>query len=317
MSDKKFASQNDLEAKAISFTELAPGTYAYTAEGDPNTGIIVGDDGVMVIDTQATPDMAQDVIDRIRQVTDKPIKYVVLSHYHAVRVLGASAYGAEHIIASQGTHELIVERGQQDYDSEAQRFPRLFQGIESVPGLTWPTCTFETSMTLWMGDREVRIAHLGRGHTKGDTVVWLPDDKVLFSGDLVEYGATPYTGDAYLSDWPATLDAVQALGAEKLVPGRGDALTTTTEIDDGIAGTRAFIADMFGAAKRGVEAGHDLKRVYDDTYAILAPKYGDWVIFEHCIPFNLSRAFDEAGGTRDPRIWTAERDMEMWRALQA
>jgi glyoxylase-like metal-dependent hydrolase (beta-lactamase superfamily II) len=317
MSDKKFASQNDLEAKTISFTELAPSAYAYTAEGDPNSGIIVGDDGVMVIDTQATPDMAQDVIDRVRQVTNKPIKYAVLSHYHAVRVLGASAYGAEHIIASQGTHELIVERGQQDYDSEAQRFPRLFQGIESVPGLTWPTLTFETSMTLWMGGREVRIAHLGRGHTKGDTVVWLPDDKVLFSGDLVEYGATPYTGDAYLSDWPATLDAVQALGAEKLVPGRGDALTTKTEIADGIAGTRAFIADMFGAAKKGVEAGHDLKQVYDDTYAILAPKYGDWVIFEHCIPFNLSRAFDEAGGTRDPRIWTAERDMEMWRALQA
>jgi glyoxylase-like metal-dependent hydrolase (beta-lactamase superfamily II) len=317
MSEKKFASQNDLEAKTISFTELAPGAYAYTAEGDPNSGIIVGDDGVMVIDAQATPMMAQDVIDRVRQVTDKPIKYVVLSHSHAVRVLGASAYGAEHIIASQGTYELIVERGQQDYDSEAQRFPRLFQGIESVPGLTWPTLTFETSMTLWMGDREVRIAHLGRGHTKGDTVVWLPDDKVLFSGDLVEYGATPYTGDAYLSDWPVTLDAVQALGAEKLVPGRGDALTTTAEIADGIAGTRAFIADMFGAAKKGVEAGHDLKQVYDDAYAILAPKYGDWVIFDHCIPFNLSRAFDEAGGTRDPRIWTAERDMEMWRALQA
>jgi glyoxylase-like metal-dependent hydrolase (beta-lactamase superfamily II) len=317
MSDKKFASQNDLEAKTITFSELAPGAYAYTAEGDPNSGIIVGDDGVMVIDAQATPMMAQDVIARVRQVTDKAIKYVVLSHYHAVRVLGASAYGAEHIIASQGTYDLIVERGQQDYDSEAQRFPRLFQGIESVPGLTWPTLTFETSMTLWMGDREVRIAHLGRGHTKGDAVVWLPDDKVLFSGDLVEYGATPYTGDAYLSDWPATLDAVQALGAEKLVPGRGDALTTTAEIKDGIAGTRAFIADMFGAARRGVEAGHDLKQVYDDAYAKLAPKYGDWVIFDHCIPFNLSRAFDEAGGTRDPRIWTAERDMDMWRALQA
>ena len=317
MSDKKFASQNDLEAKTITFSELAPGAYAYTAEGDPNSGIIVGDDGVMVIDAQATPMMAQDVIARVRQVTDKAIKYVVLSHYHAVRVLGASAYGAEHIIASQGTYDLIVERGQQDYDSEAQRFPRLFQGIESVPGLTWPTHTFETSMTLWMGDREVRIAHLGRGHTKGDAVVWLPDDKVLFSGDLVEYGATPYTGDAYLSDWPATLDAVQALGAEKLVPGRGDALTTTAEIKDGIAGTRAFIADMFGAARRGVEAGHDLKQVYDDAYAKLAPKYGDWVIFDHCIPFNLSRAFDEAGGTRDPRIWTAERDMDMWRALQA
>ena len=80
---KAFASQGDMTEKTISFTEVGEGLYAFTAEGDPNTGVIVGDDGVMVIDTQATPDMAQDVIRRIREVTDKPIKYVVLSHYHA------------------------------------------------------------------------------------------------------------------------------------------------------------------------------------------------------------------------------------------
>ena len=86
---RTFASQADLEEKKVSFTRLSDNAYAYTAEGDPNTGIIIGDDAVMVIDTQATPAMAQDVIRRIRQVTDKPIRYVVLSHYHAVRVLGA------------------------------------------------------------------------------------------------------------------------------------------------------------------------------------------------------------------------------------
>jgi glyoxylase-like metal-dependent hydrolase (beta-lactamase superfamily II) len=90
---KAFASQADLEEKQVSFTKLSDHAYAYTAEGDPNTGIVIGDDAVMVIDTQATPAMAQDVIRRIREVTDKPIRYVVLSHYHAVRVLGASAYG--------------------------------------------------------------------------------------------------------------------------------------------------------------------------------------------------------------------------------
>ena len=175
----------------------------------------------MVIDTQATPVMAQDVIRRIREVTDKPIKYVVLSHYHAVRVLGASGYAPEHIIASRDTYDLIVERGEQDMKSEIDRFPRLFRAVESVPGLTWPTLVFEKRMTLWLGKLQVEILQLGRGHTKGDTVVWLPQEKILFSGDLVEYQATPYTGDAYLTDWPATLDAIAALKPEKLVPGRG------------------------------------------------------------------------------------------------
>ena len=112
MSTKKFASQADLEEKNVTFSKLSDHAYAYTAEGDPNTGIVVGDDAVMVIDTQATPVMAADVIRRIREVTDKPIKYVVLSHYHAVRVLGASAYEPDHIIASQDTYDLIVERGE-------------------------------------------------------------------------------------------------------------------------------------------------------------------------------------------------------------
>src|SRR5574343_2059257 len=186
-SQKTFASHADLDEKQVSFDKLSEHAYAYTAEGDPNTGIVIGDDAVMVIDTQATPVMAQDVIRRIREVTDKPIKYVLLSHYPAVRVLGASAYQPEHIIASQDTDDLIVERGEFDKASEIGRFPRLFQNVESVPpGLTWPTLTFTGKMTVWLGKLEVQLLQLGRGHTKGDTVVWLPPDKVLFSGDLVE-----------------------------------------------------------------------------------------------------------------------------------
>jgi glyoxylase-like metal-dependent hydrolase (beta-lactamase superfamily II) len=313
---KKFASHADVEEKTISFDKLAEGVYAYTAEGDPNTGIIIGDDGVMVIDTQATPDMAQDVIRRIREVTDKPIKYVVLSHYHAVRVMGASAYQADHIIASQATYELIAERGQFDFDSEVGRFPRLFQGVESVPGLTWPTLTFESSMTLWMGKRRVELKHIGRGHTKGDIVVWLPEERVLFSGDLVEFGATPYTGDAYLSDWPQTLANVRALGAEKLVPGRGDALTTPETVEAAISGTQEFLTQMFESVKQGRAAGKELNQIYTETYQVLQPQFGHWVIFDHCLPFDITRAYDEAGDYPNPRIWTAERDTEMWHALQ-
>src|ERR1700680_4840187 len=196
--EKKFASQADLAEKTISFENVSDNAYAYTAEGDPNTGIVIGDDAVLVADTQATPVMAQDVIRRIREVTDKPIKYILLTHYHAVRVLGASAYGAQQIIASQDTYDLIVERGEQDMKSEIERFPRLFNAVESVPGLTWPTLTFKGEMTLWLGKLEVKILQLGRGHTKGDTVVWLPQERTLFSGDLVEVDAQPSGGARYL-----------------------------------------------------------------------------------------------------------------------
>ncbi|MEN9395492.1 MAG: hypothetical protein RLZ81_22, partial [Pseudomonadota bacterium] len=139
---KAFASQADLADRKITFEQLSAHCWAYTAEGDPNSGVIIGDQYVLVSDATATPAMAQDLIARIRALTDKPIKYVLLTHYHAVRVLGASAFvaqGATEIIASEGTRELIVERGAQDMQSEMERFPRLFRGAESVPGLTWPT----------------------------------------------------------------------------------------------------------------------------------------------------------------------------------
>jgi glyoxylase-like metal-dependent hydrolase (beta-lactamase superfamily II) len=315
-SAKAFASHADTEEKIVSFDKLSEHAYAYTAQGDPNTGIVIGDDAVLVIDTQATPVMAQDVIRRIRTVTDKPIRYVVLSHYHAVRVLGASAYQPEQIIASRDTYDLIVERGEADMKSEIERFPRLFRAVESVPGLTWPTLVFQKELTLWLGRLEVRILQLGRGHTKGDTVVWLPQDKVLFSGDLVEYGATPYAGDAYFTDWPATLDAIAEMGAEKLVPGRGASLQTPEAVAEGLAGTRAFVTELYQSVKTAAALGKDLRDIYRQTYAALKPRYGQWVIFDHCLPFDVTRAHDEATRYRDPRIWTAQRDQEMWTALE-
>lgn len=312
---KEFASKADLGEKQVTFSQLAENAYAYTAEGDPNTGVIIGDDGVMVVDTQATPLMAGRVLEKIRSVTDKPVKYVLMTHYHAVRVLGASAYEPDHVIASQDTYDLIVERGQQDWQSEFERFPRLFNGHETIPGLTWPNIVFKGEMTLWMGQTEIKIMQLGRGHTKGDTVVWLPKERVLFSGDLVEYGATPYTGDAYLLDWPTTLDNVAALDPVALVPGRGDALTTPETIKEGIGGTRAFITAMYAAVKAGKEQGKALKEIYQDTYDALKPEFGGWVIFDHCLPFDVARAYDIASGIADPQIWTAQRDAEMWEAL--
>ncbi len=316
MSEKQFASHADVVEKKVSFDKLSDHAYAYTAEGDPNTGIVVGDNAVMVIDTQATPVMAQDVIRRIREVTDKPIRYVVLSHYHAVRVLGASAYGADHVISSRDTYELIRERGEQDMKSEIERFPRLFRAVESVPGLTWPNLVFKKRLTLWLGKLQVEIMQLGRGHTKGDTVVWLPQEKILFSGDLVEYEATPYTGDAYLAQWPDTLDNLAALKPREA---RARAWRGADDARGGQGGPRRHRPlrerDVrVGEARRGGRSRS--QHCVQETYAALKPKFGHWVIFDHCLPFDVTRAYDEATQYPDPRIWTAERDKEMWETLE-
>jgi len=310
-----FASQNDTAAKRISFVQLSKNAWAFTAEGDPNTGVIVGDDAVMIIDAQATPVMAKEVIRRVRTVTKKPIKYVVLSHYHAVRVLGASGYKAQEIIASRATLDLIRERGRQDMASEIGRFPRLFRAVESIPGLTWPTMVFERELTVMLGSLEVKILHAGRGHTAGDTIVWIPSQKVLFAGDLVEYQAGIYTGDAHLADWPSTLATLRALKPSRMVPGRGPAQMTPAACTKAFDFTEAFVTDLLSCAKEGVRARKSLKDVYADTRARMDARYGSYPIYEHCMPFDVSRAYDEAGGIAHPRIWTAKRDREMWKSI--
>ena len=313
---KAFASAGDMTEKKVSFDQIGPGLYAFTAEGDPNSGVIVGDDSCMVIDAQATPAMASDLIARVAKVTDKPIKYVLLTHYHAVRVLGASAFKGAEILASDATRGLIAERGKQDMDSEIGRFPRLFRAVETIPGLTWPSVTFPDQMSVWLGRREVRIMHIGRGHTAGDVVAAVPDCGVVFSGDLVEYHSACYCGDAHFTDWPQTLDNLAEMQPTALVPGRGAALTTAEQVKEGIEMTTDFLSTLYGSVKDSVAKGRSLKDAFDFARIAMDPKFKSFAIYEHYLPFNVSRAFDEARGIDWPVIWTAERDREMWAALQ-
>ena len=313
---KKFASQNDLDKKKISFEEIGNDLFAFTAEGDPNSGIIVGDNSVMVIDAQATPTLARQVIQKVRSVTDKPISHLVLSHYHAVRVLGAAEYKASNIIMSSKARSMVVERGQEDWDSEFDRFPRLFKGHEEIPGLTWPTTTFDKKMSLFLGKRRVDLYFLGRAHTAGDIVIHVPDSNVLFTGDIVEYKSACYCGDAHLQDWPKTLGKIAKFQAVSLVPGRGDALTDPRQINDAIELTEDFVTSTFKSVSKIAHAGGDLKEAMSSCRDECDKKFSGYAIYEHCLPFNVSRAFDEAKGIDNPRIWTAERDKEMWDLLQ-
>ena len=314
---KPFASSADLAEKEATLERLADGVFAYTAQGDPNVGCIVGTDAILAIEARATPFMAQQWIDVIRdRVRDLPFGDLVLTHYHAVRTLGASAFGARRIVAHAKTRALIEERGAQDWASEQGRMPRLFAGAESIPGLTRPTVTFDETLTIDLGNRIVELRHLGRGHTSGDLVVWLPAERICFAGDLVEAQAAPYMGDAHVADWSSsTLDSVAALDADQLVGGRGPVVRgadVATAIDD----TRAFLRTTLEGTRAVRDGGGTVKEAFERVHAQLAPRYAGFPIFEHCMPFNVQRTWDELDGIDHPRIWTAARDREVWAALQ-
>jgi glyoxylase-like metal-dependent hydrolase (beta-lactamase superfamily II) len=313
---KAFASSGDLAEKPVSFSEIGRDIWAFTAQGDPNSGVIIGDESVMVIEAQATPRVARKVIDKVRAVTDKPISHLVLTHYHAVRVLGASAYQAPAVIMSDKARAMVVERGQEDWESEFGRFPRLFEGHESIPGLTWPTVTFSDSMTVYLGKRRIDLMHLGRAHTAGDIVAFVPDANVMFTGDIVEFRSACYCGDGHFDDWQATLQRIAAFRPDAIGPGRGDALAGRDLVERAIANTADFVRSTFEPAARVARGGGSLKEAWNAVRAACDPKFLDYAIYEHCLPFNVARAYDEALGIDTPRIWTAERDRKMWEALQ-
>lgn len=316
---KPFASSADLTEKTETLEVVADGVYALTAEGDPNVGAIEGEDFVVAIEARATPAAARDWLAKLREHTDKPVRYLVLTHYHAVRVLGASAFEAQEIIMSDVTRQLVEERGMQDWDSEFGRMPRLFKEPEEIPDLTKPTLTFEDEMRIDLGGGRghLELKFCGRGHTAGDIVVWYPKQKVMFAGDLVEAEAALYTGDAFHMDWSTgTLDTVKAFGAEALIGGRGAVAHGRESVDAAIEQTREFLMGMRENVERVHSQGGTLKEAFEATHAALAPKFGMWPIFEHCLPFNVQRLWDEYDGIDWPRIWTMDRDREVWAQLQ-
>ncbi|GAA2774923.1 MBL fold metallo-hydrolase [Saccharopolyspora taberi] len=320
MAAKSFASSADVAVKEQTLEVLGEGVYALTAEGDPNVGAVEGEDFLVCFEALATPAAARQWLARLREHTDKPVKYVVLSHYHAVRVLGASAFDAEVVVAHDHTRALIAERGRQDWESEYGRMPRLFAEPESVPGLTWPTLTFSDRLTIPLGgDRgDLELRYCGRGHTEGDIVAWLPKRKILFAGDLVEAEAALYTGDAFHRDWASsTLDTVASLEAEALVGGRGPVAHGREAVDAAIAQTRHFLATMIREVGTVHERGGTLSEAFGAAHAALVGTYGRWPIFEHCLPFDVTRLWDELCGIDRPVIWTTERDHDIWNQLQA
>ncbi|MGX7827480.1 MBL fold metallo-hydrolase [Actinokineospora sp. 24-640] len=315
----EFASSGDLERKKESFADLGGGVYALTAEGDPNVGAIEGEDFLVCVEARATPAAARRWLGLLRERTDKPVRHLVLTHYHAVRVLGASAFDADEVITHAATRTLIEERGEADWASELGRMPRLFEDPSGIPGLTHPTLTFTDRLVIPLGgDRgDLVLAHCGRGHTAGDIVAWLPSRGILFAGDLVESQAALYTGDAFHDEWAtSTLDAVAALGATTLIGGRGPVVHGAPGVAAAVSQSRHFLDELRRTVAGAFHSGGTVATAFAAAHTALQPRYGTWPIFEHCLPFNVQRYWDELSGTEWPVIWTPDRDREVWAQLR-
>lgn len=217
------------QAAHAGWTRLADNVYSYVGEKDPspahsfaaNAGIIIGKDGVLVVDTLISAREGERFLADIRKVTNKPIRYVVNTHTHLDHAFGNCVFarlGAT-IISHAADREEFLKTGQEVLKNSASfgLKPEDMAGTTIVP----PTIAFSGRLWLDLGDETVELVHVAPSHTPGSIAVLLPAKKVLFAGDILFTDFHPYLADGDLPGWVKTLDALQAMDIERIVPGHG------------------------------------------------------------------------------------------------
>jgi glyoxylase-like metal-dependent hydrolase (beta-lactamase superfamily II) len=264
-----------------------------------NTAIIESDDGVMVVDTHSKPSAARVIVERLRELTPKPVRYVVNTHFHWDHWHGnevyPAAYPSAEIVTNQITREAMVRKGLKRIQDHVRTVPaeiarlradlaaaaparrakleadlRLAEAyLAEVKALepALPTIAFEQTMKLYRRDREIQLLHLGRAHTEGDVFVYLPKEKVVITGDAV-IGWTPFMGDGYPEDWVGTLDRLAQLDFTHIIMGHGDVAGR-----DWLQTFRGYVRDMVEAVRQEAATGATLDEVKQRVTAKLAPTY--------------------------------------------
>ncbi|MBI3354820.1 MAG: MBL fold metallo-hydrolase [Nitrospirae bacterium] len=229
-----------------------------------NCGFIVTDEGVVVVDTQLTPDLGRKLLSEIRKVTNKPVKYVINTHFHPDHFFGNQVFKDTAVIIShENTRTHILDRGEFAIKTFRERLGELFDDAEVV----LPMVTFNNKLTIHLGGRKIEISYFGRGHTDGDAIVYVPDEKVVFAGDLVNNGRLPFIGDGHSGDLVETLKKMDALDVNLVIPGHGYVSDKT-----GIAKSREFIEDLRAEVKKYIENGKSLQQTINE---IKMPKYNE------------------------------------------
>jgi glyoxylase-like metal-dependent hydrolase (beta-lactamase superfamily II) len=294
-----------IQGRTYKFEKIADGVYYATGGFGSNNVVVVNDNDVLIVDTGTTPATARAFVADIRMLTDKPIRYVVNTHWHFDHTDGNSIFGPEvQIIAhdyvrtaittfdvlhrepfltSQGNAvpAQIDELGQQiaverDPARKADLQQRLLIAQQMLVQLkdikpTPPTVTYSDKLALHSGNREIDLLFLGRGHTGGDTVVWLPKERIVCSGDLME-SRIAYMGDAYFDEWVATLDKLKALDFAVDLPGHGVPFSDKNMIGEFQAYLRDLVAQAAQLKAQGVTPEEAATRVNLTAHARYFPQ---------------------------------------------
>lgn len=206
-------------------TQLGDGLFAYSLLGamNVNTGIVIGDDAVAVVDTGTVEADASEILELILGLTDRPLRYVINTHHHGDHTFGNWWLLPAILIGHERCRlRLVGDAGVRHRDMIAQLAPMLRESIEAVT-VEPPSVTFEESLQLHLGGRSLRLDYLGRAHTDNDIAISAGDD-VVFAGDLIEESAPPVAFEAFTAEWGPTLRRLADLDAATYLPGHGRAV---------------------------------------------------------------------------------------------
>lgn len=287
---------------------VADGVYAAIAKPaykvNCNAAIILLDDGVLVVDTHSKPSAARALIEQIKKLTDKPVRYVVNTHFHWDHYQGNQAYlsswpaGVE-IISSEATRANIEQRGIPRVKHEIVTMPQEIEKLKSdldkavdpkqkeqvrsnllqaeayfaelnSMQVTLPTMTFDRSLILHRPSKTIEILWLGNAHTNGDVFVYLRREKVLVTGDAL-HGWTPYMGDSYPFDWIQTLDAAEKLDFDQVIAGHGDVMRGKEKFEL----WKLYFRDLMDETAKAYARGASLDQAEKEVSKILLAKYAD------------------------------------------
>jgi cyclase len=282
-------------APAFILKPLGHNIWAAIANPGPNNsgsnaGFIVGDDGVLVVDTFRRVEAARALLAEIRKVTPLPVKYVVNTHYHIDHVTGNGVFaqaGAT-IIAHYNVREWIHSENPKFYGANIT--PQQKADIEAFVA---PQIVFDQQLDVYLGSRRVAV-HFSPGHTGGDSVVFIPDANVVFTGDLFWRHTLPNLIDASTGPWVNTLNlTVQVHTTTTFVPGHGDVGT----VED-VAAFRDYLSDLRKYVQAGRAAGETGDALTNDVLAKLKDKYGDWAGYPNIARTNITLTDAEFAGTK-------------------
>ena len=256
--------------------ELETGVYARIQEGLTNSGIIVGDDSVLIIDSLRVPSFARDLIEDVRHITNKPIKYVVDTHSHWDHAWGNEEFPEAVIIGHENARsEMLDVEAQSEWRAQVTSSGDSWSEEAKSVNITPPNLTFSNSLELHFGTRQIQLLHLGRAHTGGDIFIYLPNEKLLFTGDVAQNKGVPYIGDGYPLEWPDTDARLLEIDADHFMSGHGP-IGDRSALQE----ARAFIADLVGNITLSIENGEDESSATENILHKLNDRFGDWRSFD-------------------------------------